>query len=83
MSQVEHNADGTRRTRTQNAESVAVSAVVFARRARAQGHTNMVTDLALWETATRLGVTRFNIKTARRIARTMLTDSGETHLIDF
>lgn len=80
---IERNADGTNRTNVQNAETVAISAVVFARKARAQGCVNVVTDLALWEAAARLGVTHFNIKTARRIARRSLTDSNETHLIKF
>jgi hypothetical protein len=80
---VERNSDGTARTRTQNAASVATRAVVLARKARAQGCTNTVTDLALMEAATVLEVTHFSMTTARRLARRMLTDSNETHLIGF
>lgn len=72
-------------TRTQIAAMVAREARVSTRRARANGHANRITKLALYEAAQTLGLTDgtdFSIRTAVSIAKTEARRSGETDLLD-
>lgn len=69
-------------TAAQNAERVVRETFVFVRKARREGHSNHVTRLALQETAARIGVGAYSIRTAERLARREAALQGETHLLD-
>ena len=73
------------RTRTQIADEIYIGAIVFVRKARKNGHVNMVTRDLFYEIAQERGYgwDDFSIRTVMRIARSNMTSMGETNLIGF
>lgn len=72
--------------RTQVADMVATNAIVFIRRARANGCVNTLTRDVLYEIAQELNLspeTDFSIRTAISIAKRNAERKGETNLLDF
>jgi hypothetical protein len=84
MNAIARNSDGTRRTRTQVAETIATSAIVFVRRARRNGCTNKVTRDLIHDTATELGIggDEYSVRTVETIIRRDAARMGETHLLE-
>lgn len=73
------------KTRTEIAEMVATGAIVFVRRARADGCVNMLTRELLYAIAQELDLdpeTEFSIRTAISIAKRNAALMGETRLLD-
>lgn len=70
-------------TRTETAESIAISVRVFVRKARSNGCTNMVTDLAIQETAQNLGIhgDAYSMRTVWMIVRRDSKAAGEMAMI--
>jgi hypothetical protein len=69
----------------ENAEAIALHAQVFVRKARAAGHSNLITELLLQETAQVLGLTGddYSLRTVKRLALANARTMGETHLLSF
>ena len=74
-----------KRTRTQIADEIYIGAVVFVRKARKNGHANLVTKDLFYEIAQERGYgwDDFSIRTVMTIARRNMTSMGETEWIDF
>jgi hypothetical protein len=73
------------KTRSEIADMVATSAIVFVRRARADGCVNKLTRQLLYEIAQELDLdpeTEFSIRTAISIAKRNAALMGETSLLD-
>jgi len=72
-------------TRTEAARKIVSRTLVFVRKARREGCSNIVTNLAFQESAEVLRIPgdSYSMRTVRRIAREEMTLMGETHLIGF
>jgi hypothetical protein len=72
-------------TKTQNAETIALEARVFVRKARREGSANKLTRHLIQETAERLHISGedYSVRTVQTILRREAALMGETHLLDF
>jgi hypothetical protein len=73
-------------TKTQDAERIALDARVFVRRARREGHVNLITEMLLQECAQSLRLFHadcWTIRKAARITVTELINNNEADIIDW
>jgi len=71
-------------SKTENAERIAREARVFVRRARRQGGSNVITEMALLETAQTLGLRQnidYSLRTVERIVVANAREMEETDLV--
>jgi hypothetical protein len=73
------------RTRKQNAEELAIAAVVFVRKARKNGYSNLITVHTILEMAEERGIdgNDYSVRTVKTLIRQSAQRQNETHLIDF
>lgn len=73
-------------TKTQAADTIALEARVFVRKARRDGHANLIDADALWSAAQvrkLYGTDGWTIRKAARLTVTVLTECNELDLIDW
>lgn len=73
-------------SRTENAERIAREARVFVRKARRQGGSNVITEMALLETAQALGLRQnidYSLRTVKQIVLANAREMEETALVSF
>jgi hypothetical protein len=72
-------------SKMENAEAIALRARVFVRKARAEGHSNLIDTMCLLEAAETLGLHGggdYSLRTVKMIARREAAAMGETSLLD-
>ena len=73
-------------TKTENAERIALQARVFVRKARRDGHTNLIDGMALLDAAQTLKLydtDGWTIRKAARLTVTVLCEGNELDIIDW